>query len=63
MPLDIGTLVLAAFDGRELLDISIPTLIPLLFILSMACPCICNDDIKYEHAQNRHTKGGREHLK
>ena len=47
LPLSVGTLVLADFDGGELLDIDIPTLVPLVFLLSMACPCICNDDIKY----------------
>ena len=53
-----GCWLLAAFGGGEILDISIPTLIPLFFLLSLACPCLCNDDIKYEHAHNRHTRGG-----
>ena len=58
LPLAIGTLVLAAFDGGELLDIAIPTLLPLVFLLSLACPCLCNDEIKPEHAHNRHIRGG-----
>ena len=40
-----GSWVLAAFGGGELLDIAITTLIPLVFLLSQACPCLCNDDI------------------
>ena len=57
--------MLAAFGGGELLGIAIPTLLPLVFILSLDCPCLCNDEIKYKHAHNRHTKGGggREHIK
>ena len=55
-----GCWVLAAFGGGEILAISIPTLIPLVFLLSLACPCIYNDDIKSEHAHNRHTRGGVE---
>ena len=33
---------------------------PLVFLLSLslACPCLCNDDIESEHADNRHTGGG-----
>ena len=58
LPLAIGTLVLAAFGGGKLLAIVVPTLVPLQFLLSLACPCLCNDDIKYEHAYNRHTRGG-----
>ena len=54
----VGTLVLTAFGYGELLDIAITTLVPLVFLLSMACTCLCNDDIKYEHARNRHTRGG-----
>ena len=50
--------VLVAFGGGELLAIAIPPLIPLVFLLSLACPCLCNDDIKSEHAHNRHTRGG-----
>ena len=37
-----GCWVLAAFDGGEFLAISIPTLIPLVFFLSLDFPCICN---------------------
>ena len=55
---EFGCWVLAAFDGGELLAIDIPTLRPLVFLLSMAFPCLCNDDIKSEHADNRHTRGG-----
>ena len=57
--------MLAAFDGGEILAIDIPTLAPLVFLLSLACPCLCYDDIKSEHAHNRHTRGGvdREHVK
>ena len=57
LPLDIGTLVLAAFGGGELLDIDIPKIVLLVFLLSLACPCLCNDEIKSEHAHNRHTRG------
>ena len=53
-----GCWVLAAFGGGELLDIAISTLIPIVFIRSLACPCLCNDDIKSEHTHNRHTSGG-----
>ena len=53
-----GCWLLEAFGGGELLDIAIPTLRPLVFLLSLACPSLCNDDIKSEHADNRHT-GGR----
>ena len=59
LPLDIGTLVLAAFGGGELLAIDIPTIVPLVFLFSLACPCLCNDEIKSEHAHNRHTMGER----
>ena len=57
--------MLAYFGGGELLAIAIPTLVPLVFLFSLACPCLCNDDIKSEHAHNRHTGGGveREHVK
>ena len=54
-----GCWVLAAFGGGELLNISIPKLRPLGFLLSMACPCLCNDDIKSKHADNRHTRDRR----
>ena len=59
---DLGV---AAFGSGELLDIAIPTLAPLVFLLSLACPCLCNDEIKSEHAHNSHTSGGgkREHVK
>ena len=53
-----GCWVLAAFGGGELLAIGILTLVPLVFLLSLACPCLSNDDIKSEHAHNRHTRGG-----
>ena len=46
------------FGSGELLAIAVPTLIPLVFLLSLACSCLCNDDIKSEHAHNRHTGGG-----
>ena len=58
MPLDIGTFVLAALGGGELLAISTPTLVPLFFLLSLDFPFLCYDEIKYEHAHNRHTGGG-----
>ena len=54
----LGCWVLAAFGGGELLAIYIPTLRPLIFLLSLYCPCLCNDDIKSEHAHNRHTRWG-----
>ena len=50
MPLDLGTLVLAAFGSEELFDISIPTLVPLVFLLSLYLPCLCNKYIgKNDH--------------
>ena len=52
-----GCWVFSAFGGGELLDFAIPTLIPLVFILSLGFPFLRNDDIKYEHAHNRHTRG------
>ena len=55
---DVGALVLADFGGGVILDISIPTLVPLLYIFYLACPCLCNDDVRSEHAHNRHTGGG-----
>ena len=58
LPLALGALVLTAFGGGELLDIAIPTLVPLFFLLYLACPFLCNDDIKYDHAPNRHPRGG-----
>ena len=54
---DFGCWVLADFGGGELLAIAIPTLKPLVFLLSLSCPCLYNDDIKSEHAHNRHTRG------
>ena len=30
----------------------------LVFLLYLACPCLCNDDIESEHVDNRHTGGG-----
>ena len=53
-----GCWVLAEYVGGEILAIAIPTLVPFVFLLSMACPCLCNNDIKSEHAHNRHTRGG-----
>ena len=50
--------VLEAFGGGELLDIYIPKIRSLVFLLSLACPCLCNDYIKSEPAHNRHTRGG-----
>ena len=50
-----GFWVLAEFGGGKLLAISIPTLRPLVLLLSLAFLCLCNDDIKSEHAHNRHT--------
>ena len=57
--------MLSAFGGGELLAIAIPTLVPLVFLLSLVCPCLCNDDIKSEHAHVWDTGGGggREHVK
>ena len=52
--LGVGSL----FGGGEILVIAIPTLLPLVFLLSMSCPCLCYDEIKSEHAHNRHTRGG-----
>ena len=63
LSLAIGALVLSAFDGKELLAISIPTLLPLAFILSLYYPCLCNDDIKSKHAHNRHNRGGGGHVR
>ena len=53
-----GCWVLEAFGGGELLAVAIHTLRPLVFLLSLAYPCLCNDDIKSEHADNRHIRGG-----
>ena len=53
-----GCWVLSAFGGGELLAITIPKLRPLVFPLYLTYPCLCNDDIKSEHAHNRHTGGG-----
>ena len=50
--------VLEDFGGGELLDISITTLITLVFLLYLACPCLCNNDIKSEYAHNSYTRGG-----
>ena len=60
-----GCWVLASFGWGELLAATIPTLINIVFLLSLACPCLCNADIKSEHAHNRHTRGAgwREHVK
>ena len=54
---DFGCWGVAAFGGGELLAVAINTLRPLVSLLYMAFPCLCNDDIKPEHAQNRHTRG------
>ena len=51
-------IVLAAFGGGKILAIAIPTLTPLVFLLSLDFPCLCNDDIKSEYAHNMHTRGG-----
>ena len=59
----VRTLVLEDFGGGEILDIAIPKLVPLVFILSLDFPCICNDGIKYEHENNRNTRGGERHVK
>ena len=40
LTLAIGALVLVAFGGGEILDIDIYTLVPLVLLLSMDCPCI-----------------------
>ena len=55
----------AAFGGGELLAIAIPALVPLVFLISLAYPCLFNDDIKSERAHNRYTRerGGGEHVK
>ena len=53
-----GTLVLEAFGGGEILDIAIPTLVPLVFLLSLACYCLYSDDNISEHAHNRNNIGG-----
>ena len=58
LPLVFGTLVLVAFGGGELFPIDIPTLVALFFLLYLTFPCLCNDDIKSEHAHNRHTREG-----
>ena len=55
-----GTLVLEAFGGGKILYIAIPTLVPLVFLLSLACYFLCSDDNKSEHAQNRHNREGGE---
>ena len=55
-----GCWVLAAFGGGVLLDIDIPTLRTLVFLLYLACPYLCNNDIESEHADNRHTRVGGE---
>ena len=59
MNLAVGTLVLAEFGGGVILAINIPTLVPLVFLLSLGFPFLFNDDIKSEHAHNRHTRRGR----
>ena len=65
LPLAIDTLVLAAFGSWKLLAVAIPTLVPLVFLLSLDFPCIYYDEIKSEPAHNRQTRGGveREHVK
>ena len=56
MPLDLGTLVLSAFGGGGILSIAIPTLVPLVFLLSIYFPCLCNEYIIYTYAHNRHIR-------
>ena len=58
LTLDVGTLVLSAFGSGEILAIYIPKFVPIFFLLSLACLCLFNDDIKSEHAHNSHTGGG-----
>ena len=58
LPLDVGTLELEAFGGGELLGIAIPTFLPLVFLLYLACTFLCNDDIESDHAHNKHNRGG-----
>ena len=43
--------------GGGILAIYFTTLITLVFLLSMDFPCLCNDDIKSEHAHNRQNRG------
>ena len=31
-----------------------------LYFFSLYLPCLCTEDIKYEHANNRHIRGGGE---
>ena len=50
--------MLADFGVGGLFAIAIPTLVPLVFLLSLDCPCLCYDDIKSEHAHNRHNREG-----
>ena len=40
LPLDVMTLVLVAFGGRELLAIDITTIVPLVFLISLDLPCL-----------------------
>ena len=47
--------MLAAFDSGEILAIDITTLVPVVFILYLACPYLWNDEIKSKHA---HTEAG-----
>ena len=54
--------MLAAFGGGGRLDIAITTLVTLVFLLSLDFPCLCNNEIKSEHAHNRHTRGGRREI-
>ena len=53
-----GTLLLEYFGSGELLAVAITTLVLLVLIFYMDCPCLCNDDIKSENADNKHTRGG-----
>ena len=39
--------MLVVFGGGEILDIAIPTLVSLVFLLYLAFPCLCNDTIFY----------------
>ena len=59
----LGSFCWKPLVGEEILAISVPTLIPIVFLLSLPFPCLFNDDIKYEHAHNSHTGGGERSCK
>ena len=65
MPLAVGTLVLEAFGGGELLAIDITKLVPLVFLLYMDFPCLCNNVLNLStHTTGTPERGGdREHVK